>query len=58
MQDKVDEISMHIQQTEVQQEGRRTYSQITFRVDKVSQTHAALLDTIATSCNGQDWAGA
>ena len=30
----------------------RKYSQITFRVDKVSQTRASLLDTIATSSNG------
>ena len=42
MQDKVDEIAMHIQQTEVQQEVTvsQKYSKITFRVDKVSQTHA------------------
>ena len=44
MQDKVDEIAMHIQQKEVQQEGRSNsepkFQKNTFRVDKVSQTHA------------------
>ena len=36
----------------------RKYSKITFSVDKVSQTHASLLDTIAISCKGQDLASA
>ena len=36
----------------------RIYSKITYRVDKVSQTHTSLLDTSANSSTGQDLASA